>query len=176
MFSEFNSRINLARKENLKNGVYDIHTNIIHFPEDMQPTFAHWEQIPPSDENGENAVKSETTEKAEADRDTENKSTIFPPLPSRVARNYMVTDTYFETPTSGISRYALEDPDPKTDFLASFKGLRMVSDEIKDLLNPDQRAAFDKALKIEEDYRAKVKGERESGCRREPIIDKAIVP
>jgi chromatin structure-remodeling complex protein RSC7 len=123
----------------------------------MQPTHARVEQIAPTDEPADTGSK------------------VFPPVPARVARNFMVTDTYYETPPTGVSAAANEDLDP-TDFLAPFRGLSAVSDEIKDLLPPDCRVAFDAALEKELEWKKKWGPEAQNASRRAPVIDKSIVP
>lgn len=156
--STFNAGINAIRKLN-NAGVYDIHTNVMQYPATMQPTRARIEQVAPEDEQ------------AAAD------SAIFPPVPTKMARNFFVADTYFETSSAGvISASAVDGTAGSPDFLASFQGLSAVSDEIKDLLPPECRAAFDGAVAKGASYRSKWGPESETMSRRQPIIDKAIVP
>jgi chromatin structure-remodeling complex protein RSC7 len=139
--------------------VYDIHTNVKQYPATMQPTRARIEQVAPEDEEA-------TAE-----------STVFPPVPAKMARNFFVTDTYFETSSAGIiSASAVDDTAGSADFLASFQGLSAVSDDIKDLLPPDCREAFDNAVVKETSYRSQWGPESEKMSRRQPVIDKAIVP
>ncbi|KAK2682809.1 Chromatin-remodelling complex, RSC SWI/SNF subunit Rsc7/Swp82 [Fusarium oxysporum f. sp. vasinfectum] len=100
-----------------------------------------------------------------------------PPVPAKMARNFFVADTYFETSSAGvISASAVDGTAGSPDFLASFQGLSAVSDEIKDLLPSECRAAFDGAVAKEASYRSKWGPESETMSRRQPIIDKAIVP
>ncbi|KAL7824241.1 chromatin remodelling complex Rsc7/Swp82 subunit domain-containing protein [Trichoderma gracile] len=154
--SAFNAGINAIRKLN-NAGVYDIHTNTMQYPAAMQPTLARIEQVAPQDE--------------EATRGDPK----FPPVPLKMARNFCVMDTYFETPAAGGALSASKRSDP-ADFVAQFNGLSAVSDEIKDLLPPECREAFDKALQKEEDWRSRWGPEATHMSRRDPIIDKAIVP
>jgi chromatin structure-remodeling complex protein RSC7 len=128
------------------------------YPAIFQPTRARIEQVPPSD-------RAETT----------GSGTKFTPIRPVVARNFSVVDTYMETPLAGISPLAY-DANPAADFLAPFKGLSVVSDEIKDLLPPECRKAFDDALARETAWKGKWRNEKEASCRRNPIIDKSIVP
>ncbi|KAF5021407.1 hypothetical protein F66182_6556 [Fusarium sp. NRRL 66182] len=156
--STFNASINAIRKLN-NGGVYDIHTNVVQYPATMQPTRARIEQVAPEDEE---ATRS---------------STVFPPIPAKMARNFFVVDTYFETSSAGvISASAVNDTAGSADFLASFQGLSAVSDEIKDLLPPECRESFDSALDKEAAWRLQWGPESEKASRRQPIIDKAIVP
>ncbi|KAJ4008148.1 chromatin structure-remodeling complex subunit RSC7 [Fusarium irregulare] len=156
--STFNAGINAIRKLN-NAGVYDIHTNVMQYPVTMQPTRARIEQVAPEDEE------------ATAD------SSMFPPVPAKVARNFFVADTYFETSSAGvISASGVDGTANSADFLASFQGLSAVSDDIKDLLPPECRAAFDSAAEKEASYRSQWGPESEKMSRRQPVIDKAIVP
>lgn len=130
------------------------------YPAYMQPTLARVEQISPDDEAA--------TAAASGDR--------FPPVPYKVARNFMVTDTYMSSP-AGLQAAAGRDraSDP-ADFLASYDGLGAVPEDIKDLLPPECRAAFDGALERDRAWKGQWGTEGEQGARRLPIIDKAIVP
>ncbi|KAF4467537.1 hypothetical protein FALBO_5589 [Fusarium albosuccineum] len=157
-YSTFNAGINAIRKLN-NAGVYDIHTNVVQYPATMQPTRARIEQVAPEDE--------------EATRG----SNVFPPIPGKMARNFYVADTYFETSSAGvISASAVNDTAGSADFLAAFQGLSAVSDEIKDLLPPECRKAFDNAVDKETTWRSQWGPESEKASRRQPVIDKAIVP
>ncbi|KAJ3480223.1 hypothetical protein NLG97_g8120 [Lecanicillium saksenae] len=158
--STFNAGINAIRKLN-NTGVYDIHTNVMQYPAYMQPTLARIEQISPDEE--------EATAAAAA-------SSRFPVVPYKVARNFLVADTYMDSPV-GLQVAAGRDrsSDP-ADFLAGYDGLGAVSDEIKDLLPPECRAAFDGAVEKEAAWKKQWGTETEQGARRMPIIDKAIVP
>lgn len=154
----FNSGIAAVRKLN-RAGVYDVHTNVMQYPASLQPTMARIEQVSPDDERAA----------------TEAGSGRFPPVPRRMARNFYIADTYMETPTADFAATPGRG-DGRSDFLASFDGLGAVSDDIKDLLPPECRAAFDKAVEKDREWKARWGPESQKMCRREPIIDKAIVP
>jgi chromatin structure-remodeling complex protein RSC7 len=168
--SRFNSMLAAARRSN-QDGVYDIHTNLMMYPASTQPTHARIEQVVDED-NGENTELLTSTK--------------FPPLNPAVSRNFLVTDMHLETPPTGISAasYELSFRNSPTDqaasagadFLAPFKGLRAVPQEIRDLLPEDCRKHFDVAVKAEDDWHAKWGNEAQTTCRREPVVDKAIVP
>ncbi|EON97580.1 putative chromatin structure-remodeling complex protein rsc7 protein [Phaeoacremonium minimum UCRPA7] len=166
--SLFNSQINAIRRQN-QNGVYDIHTNTMQYPANMQPTHAQIVQVPPAD----------------PDSAEEPSSQVFPQLKPSVARNFMVTDTYLKTPPTGIAPATFEGPDVAIaaennamagDFLAPFRGLSAISEEIKNELPPECRKAFDEALAQEKAWHKKWGTETEAKSRRTPTIDKAIVP
>jgi chromatin structure-remodeling complex protein RSC7 len=155
--STFNSLINNSRRQIL-NGVYDIHTNIMQYPASMQPTHARIQQVDPA-----------------GDWNSQSTSKIFPPCDPRISRNFMVADTYYETPPAGIPSVAYEQCDQNT-MLASFRGLGAVSDEIKKLLPPECLKAFNDAVDKENEWKSRWGSESSSTSRRAPIIDKAIVP
>ncbi|KAF3766804.1 hypothetical protein M406DRAFT_274228 [Cryphonectria parasitica EP155] len=164
--ANFNSQINAIRRRN-NQGVYDIHTNTIQYPTTMQPTAARIEPIPSSAPGAAGGHISQ----------------VFPPLNPVVARNFTVTDTYCETPPAGISSASYDNHVKGTastgrsyNVLAPFQGLAAVSDEVKDCLPPECRAAFDEALAKEKEWHGKWGNESTTKSRRTPIIDKAIVP
>ncbi|KND90142.1 Chromatin structure-remodeling complex subunit rsc7 [Tolypocladium ophioglossoides CBS 100239] len=154
--SIFNASINAIRKLN-NGGVYDIHTNVIQYPAIMQPTLARIELVAPEDE-----VEAKGSER-------------FPPVSSKLARNFFVTDTYYESAPAGAAPAASDKAD-SADFLASFNGLKAVSDDIKDLLPPECRKAFEKAALQDGEWKSRWAAESEKTSRRDPVIDKAIVP
>lgn len=158
--STFNSSLSAARKHNI-NGIYDIHTNTVQYPAALQPTHARAIQIAPSEEE---AVADEN----------------FPPVPTLVSRNFLVHDIHMETPPTGIAPTSYQKPyqeevDLAADFLAPFRGLSAVSDEITDLLPPECRAAFLEAQGKEKEWHGRWKNEKDGMSRREPVIDKAVV-
>ncbi|OAA61793.1 Chromatin-remodelling complex, RSC SWI/SNF subunit Rsc7/Swp82 [Niveomyces insectorum RCEF 264] len=158
--SHFNSMLTAARLSTHQ-GVYDIHTNVMQRPAILQPQRARAVQIAPDEENASSA----------------SPSSVFPPLAPPVPRNFFVSDIYMETPPAGVAPVAYERLNgDRQDFLWPFQGLGAVSDDIKDLLPPECRKAFDEALGNEEQWFAKWGDEKDAMCRREPIIDKAIVP
>lgn len=120
----------------------------------MQPTHARIEQVAP--------------EETPASDD-------LPPVPLKMARNFYVTDTYLETPHAGVAPTVYERNEP-SDLLAPFNGLSAVSPEIAALLPPECRQAFDTALQNEQSWKSRWGPESEKSSRREPVIDKAIVP
>ncbi|RYO75726.1 hypothetical protein DL764_010340 [Monosporascus ibericus] len=128
---------------------------MMQYPATMQPTHVRVEQV--------------------KDSTASTGGPLFPPLDPKIPRNFKVVDTYMESPPAGVAPSAMEQREVPS-FLAEFQGLGAVSDEIKDLLPPECRAAFDGALEKENEWKAKWGTESESAHRREPIIDAAIVP
>lgn len=123
----------------------------------MQPTHARVEQVTPADE--------------EANTD----SSVFPPVPYKMARNFCVTDIYYEGPIGGVAPVAYDRSQP-ADFLASFNGLGAVSDDIKELLPAECRQAFEGALEKETTWKSRWGPEGARMARGQLVIDKAIVP
>ncbi|KAK4169941.1 chromatin remodelling complex Rsc7/Swp82 subunit-domain-containing protein [Cladorrhinum sp. PSN259] len=166
--SQYNSILTEMRRANM-NGVYDIQTNQMHYPAITQPTHARIEQV----------VDREDLEQPTG-------PTVFPPVKTSISRNFLVMDTYMEAPPAGISPAAFEVPfrtspadyevSAQADFLAPFKGLGAISDDIRDLLPDECRQAFDQARNQEETWFSKWGNEADHTSRREPIVDKAIVP
>ncbi|KAF4585358.1 Chromatin structure-remodeling complex subunit rsc7 [Ophiocordyceps camponoti-floridani] len=154
--SIFNSGINAIRKLN-NTGVYDIHTNMMLYPAIMQPTLARIEQVAPDDEAADESCQ------------------MFPPVPPRLARNFLITDTYMESPPAGAASTALGRV-ASAEVNKAYDGLSAVPDEIRELLPPECRTAFDKALQQDREWKARWGPERDKMARRDPIIDKAIVP
>ncbi|KOS20137.1 Chromatin structure-remodeling complex subunit rsc7 [Escovopsis weberi] len=171
--SAFNASINAIRKFN-NQGVYDVHTNIVQYPAIMQPTLARIEQVGPGEGEGEGRGERGEGEGEEAAA-AAKRSTVFPPVPARLARSFYIADTYLETPAAGGAPTAAYSCDP-SDLLAPFRGLGAVSDEVKELLPAECREAFDKALRQEREWRMRWGTEKTHTSRRDPIIDKAIVP
>jgi chromatin structure-remodeling complex protein RSC7 len=173
--SVFNSRLSAIRAGNLV-GLYDIHTNTMQVPSHMQPTRAVFEPVLPS--SSKSSSSSSPRDDAATPNDTPTTTTtMFPPPDPKVTRNYLVLDTHYRSPPSGIASAAYEPPNP-ADILAPFRGLAAVSDEIKDLLPPECRVAFDDALAQETAWReqwdeAKA---REAETRRPLIIDRTVQP
>lgn len=112
------------------------------YPTIMQPTSARIEQIPPG-----------------AADSADDSSQVFPPLSPSIPRNFTVIDTYYENPPAGISATsydsrsaALTNTGPDSNFLAPFRGLGAVGDDVKDCLPADCREAFEAALAHETDW------------------------
>lgn len=138
----------------------------MHVPAAMQPTHVRIEQVRDSTKAAAAAPGGSSS----------GSSARFPPLDSRVPRNFKVVDTYMETPPVGISPAVYERRETP-EFLRPFHGLGAVPDEIRDLLPPECRGAFDEARRGESDFRARWdRPESQSAHRRQPVIDAAVVP
>ncbi|KAL9057184.1 MAG: hypothetical protein Q9162_002512 [Coniocarpon cinnabarinum] len=109
--SRFNSSLSAARKE-AHNGVYDPHTNLMSYPQTMQPTHAIWEEVeeplqqqPPKRRklehvNGDKQVLSNgfrtEDENVNVDRITHQSALLKPS--SFLRRNYLIIDNELLTP------------------------------------------------------------------------------
>lgn len=122
----------------------------------MQPTHARMEQV--------------------QDSSAPTDSQVFAPLNPVIPRNFRVIDYIMETPPASLPNLAYQQNYNVPDFLAPFQGLGAMSDDIKDLLPPECRKAFDEALSNENEWKSKWGPEADVSHRRPPIIDAAIVP
>ena len=129
------------------------------YPSIMQPTHARIEQVNPEEEASAISANSAS----------------FPSVSLKMARNFFVTDTYYERPETGVSQAVYDQTDP-ADLLSSFRGLSAVSHELRDLLPAECRKAYDVALEVEEKWKRTWGPESKNTSRRQPVIDKAIVP
>lgn len=107
--------------------------------------------------------------------DEETASATFPSVPLKIARNFMVTDTIYETP-SGVGTAAATALTADADFCSPFQGLEAVPEDIKELLPADCRKAFDDAISKDQDWKSRWGPEHDVASRRLPTVDKAIVP
>ncbi|KAH8594292.1 chromatin remodelling complex Rsc7/Swp82 subunit-domain-containing protein [Bisporella sp. PMI_857] len=164
--SQFNATIGAIRRQNL-NGIYDPHTNSMHYPKSMQPTHAKWVQI---DDN--EVVAKKKLPNGHSRHHGEDDSTIFPPVKPVHARNFMIVDIAYESaPTSNLG---IPGPDGDAHDLG-FNGLASVPDDIKAELPPECLAAFEEALAQERKWKSKWSTETVDGRRNSPKIDKGVI-
>lgn len=168
--SNYNSMIAASRKANL-NGVYDPHTNMMHYPKIMQPTHFKWTRVTDEEDdvpmtngishltNGVNGVHLNGTYHSPAPS-----TSLFPPVKPIVSRNFMVVDTVYETPPhSGMGI-----PGPDGDAMdVGPNGLSGISDDILAELPPQCRIAFDEAKAQELEWKNRWSTERKDGARGE---------
>lgn len=142
--SRFNGSLSALRKANLQ-GVYDPHTNLMCYPKTTQPTHARWEEVPRSESD----------------------------VPDIVRRNYLVVDTYVQSPPfSGLGL-----PGPDGNFLdVGTNGLPELDDEDVEKLAPEVRRAFLNAKKAEKEWKGQWRSETEDGARKKIKIGFSGVP
>ena len=132
------------------------------YPKSMQPTHARWEQIDDNEAEANSAYANTN----------ENESNFFPTVKPIYSRNYMIVDTVMES--APASNMGIPGPDSEGIDL-SFNGLSGVSQEIRDTLPAESRAAFEEALAREKLWKGKWNTEMTDGCRRDPRIDKGVI-
>ena len=165
MRSRFNSTIANVRRQNLE-GVYELHTNNIHYPEIMQPTHARWEQIPPDDEqppvaNGHNLTNGTSTD------ENSSMDNRFPPISSYQYRNLVTADSYTRGPP--ISGLGIPGPGVN-DINVAPLSLTDVSEDVMNCLPPDCLEAFLAAREQEVQWKRSWGTEAEDGARATPKI------
>lgn len=167
-------------------GVYDTHTNMMFYPQIMQPTHARWEQIPPpsatapSDRrqlpngltNG-HRLPNGLSESAEHDdamdietiqRHDELGTTIFSDVPAIVSRNFAIIDTHYTAPP--ISNAGYPGPDGSIlDPASGPNGLSSIPDDIANELPDDCKRALESARKTEIAWKRQWGTEADSGMR-----------
>lgn len=137
------------------------------YPKIMQPTHARWERVSPTS----NVVRTD------ADRDLTNGSkytagltegrdqsnhTIFHDIPAVFTRNFMITDTYYTTPSASVLGY----PGPDADLLdVGPGGLTQMPEHAGADLPEDCRLSFDQAKMKEREWKESWATEHSDGAR-----------
>ncbi|KAK1535868.1 chromatin remodelling complex subunit [Colletotrichum paranaense] len=153
--SEFNSRLNAIRMATLRNGAYDIHTNLMQKPVNTQPTRARVERVTPGD--------------------TSDSNSALPSVPSAVQRNFNVVDIVYEIPRAGVQS-AGKRPAEVPDFLKPFNGILAIGDDLKALLPPECRESLERHQDQQREFESRFGDEKDKMARGNLQIDKAIVP
>lgn len=167
--SNFNSTLRSARQAT-DSGVYEPHTNLMHYPTNTQPTSAKWEHVsasgapltsrPESTTRGYSPTATHITTDDSAAEQTPSNS-MFEPVSSLVSRNYVVVDTHLQTaPLTGLT---LLQPNMHLGYTGA--GLPDVSED--DLTNlPDEcRVALAAAKQAEAEWRSRWPNEQIAGLR-----------
>ncbi|KAK0939376.1 chromatin structure-remodeling complex subunit RSC7 [Friedmanniomyces endolithicus] len=190
--SRFNTFAAAARKSNL-DGVYDAHTNMMFYPQIMQPTRARWEQIPPpatasspqqqhATPNGYHLTNGATSHADTGDHADDPDAqdlplsqptltpTIFSPVPPIISRNFAVIDTHFLSPALTNPSHHSRTTVP-LDMASSGHGygvgggLSAIPEDILAELPADCRAAFEEAKRAERGWSGLWGVEAEVGMR-----------
>lgn len=159
-----------SRKANL-GGVYDPHTNMMHYPKIMQHTHARWEQVMDEERDEDSHMTngiSHLTNGVDgvhlngAHHKALHRNTIFPPVKPIVSRNFLVVDTVFESPSySGIG---IPGPDGDTVDVGA-NGLSGINEDILADLPADCRRAFQEAKEREMEWKGRWGSEHMDGSR-----------
>lgn len=139
----------------------------------MQPTHARWEQILPTSPKSKisqsvadqtngiwpNSLNSTT---GLCDGREPATDTIFPDIPPVFTRNFMISDTYYETPPASVLGY----PGPDEEFLdVGPGGLTCVPEHLLGELPEDCRQAFVEARAVEKAWKGRWSTEKTDGAR-----------
>lgn len=167
--SRYNSSLASNRRQNL-DGVYDVHTNVMQYPKIMQPTHARWEQVPAPPQKSQalqitadgvnESLSNGTTIQGQDNGQAQN--TIFPAIPSVFTRSYVITDTYYTSPSTAVLGY----PGPDEDVIdVGPGGLTHVSEDVVASLPEDCRKAFTDARAEEKRWKASWGSEKADTAR-----------
>ena len=164
--SRFNSTLAAQRKLNW-NGVYDPHTNQMHYPKTTQPTHVKWEKIPPSDSdyNESSSIKAITNGATKLITNGVHPlkaDTTFAPVPEVISRNFLVTDTVFVSAPQGS--FGMPGPSGAGLGIAS-NGLPEMTADLLDELPPNCREALMEAKTKEAEWKNKWGSEAQDGLR-----------
>ena len=159
---------------------------MIHYPKIMQPTHAHWKQLPTTMQTTDSLApaKDQTADIStniaasqlgltDIPDEANQNATIFPDLAPGIARNFMVTDTYYEgPPMSGVGI-----PGPDGDLVdVGPLGLVDVAEEVLAELPEECMVAFLEARAAEMEWKQKWRAEDEDHARAELKISYSGIP
>lgn len=179
--------------------MYDIHTNQMHYPKDMQPTHAKWERLPPPENASANLQVSDnkwgphiydlagssspTEPTAPASKPTEPGPTssqptkpdesLFPPVDPVTYRNLLTVDHYsINAPSSHVGT---PGPDGSGDnqndeYDIDRKTLLDVPDDIIALLPNECLLPFFRAREQQRKWKTSFGNEESDGIRTRPHI------
>ncbi|OJJ47548.1 hypothetical protein ASPZODRAFT_64221 [Penicilliopsis zonata CBS 506.65] len=180
--SNFNTLLLNGRRQVMQ-GVYDIHTNAMHYPKIMQPSHARWEHIPPSDPqttsrlmkgmstlsltngSGEYAQETEAETKADPQPDSNAQSAA-----EKTGEEQEAPTTIFSTIPPALSRrFAILDVHYETPPRANF-GLPGPDGDVHDLGPNGLLSASD--ARHPEFFSPEILSELPSDCR-EALLESA---
>ena len=140
------------------------------YPKIMQPTHARWEQVPApppksqalritADRNNEILANDTTIQGYDSDQ---GQNTIFPAIPPVFTRSYVITDTYYSSPSTAVLGY----PGPDEDVIdVGPGGLTHVSEDVVASLPEVCRKAFIEARTEEKRWKASWGSEKADTAR-----------
>lgn len=141
----------------------------------MQPTHARWEQVLPTSPTPRtsqfaadqiNGILSDglngTNGRLHFDGREPAADTIFPDIPPVYTRNFMIADTYYETPPASVLGY----PGPDEEVLDVGPGeLTRVPEHLLDELPEGCRQAFVEARAVEKAWKERWGTDKDDGAR-----------
>ena len=153
--SRFNSSLSQARRNNFS-GVYDVHTNMVHCPKILQPSHAKWTEITRTESTLENHGAFQRMIAGHTDSDSVDRPLNFPSVAPILARNFMVTDIYYQAPSKPSVGYPgpdeeVWDIDPP--------GLTHVPDDVLAELPQECIRSFRDAVQEETEWKRTWQGE-----------------
>ena len=134
----------------------------------MQPTHARWEQILPTSpsarirQGGATHANGVLSNGHDDSTTGQPENTIFPNMPPVFTRNFMISDTYYESPPASVLGY----PGPDEEFLDVGPGeLTRVPENLLSELPEGCRQAFVEARAVETEWKARWGTEKKDGAR-----------
>jgi chromatin structure-remodeling complex protein RSC7 len=169
--SQFNSSLVALRRANM-GGIYDAHTNMMLYPKITQPTHAKWEEIIDTEINGVSELTNGVN-RVNLDREAAREKSIFGPVEPVVSRNFLVVDSYLQSPP--ISGLGIPGPDGDFEDVGT-NGLADVSPDILNELPAECRRAFEDAKAKEAEWKGFWRTETIDGARPQLKIGFSGVP
>lgn len=133
-----------------------MHTNLMLRPQATQPTHAKWDHVENDNDQGEIRLLTNGDM-----QHSQPRPQAFSSLPGVIARNFLVTDTYFESPpiaNAGVPGAGFDN--------GVQTGLAGVSDDLIAELPAECKSAFLAARATEAEWKAQWQNETLDGLRR----------
>ena len=156
------------------NGVYDIYTNQMHYPQNTQPSHARWEYISEDPDISSLSIKDHAAPNGTSNgitalngaSDPKPYDPAFPPISSYQHRNFATIDTHMEfPPRSGLGLPGPEGVSDSGEFDVGPKGLCDVAEDVIACLPSECLGPFMEAREEERKWRAQWGTEKENGMR-----------
>ena len=151
------SRFNHTLSENRRaasNGIYDVQTNIVQYPQNTQPTHARWEAV---DDKDASQKDTSITHNTVPTTNSEGRDGGLSKLESVFSRNFRIHDTYLQRPPeSNFDRPGLDKA--QTSLLS-------IPDNVLEDLPPECRKALEEAKERELAWKSKWLNEKSDGLR-----------
>ncbi|KAB8338869.1 hypothetical protein FH972_021813 [Carpinus fangiana] len=173
--SRFNAAL-AAERRAVSNGAYDPHTNKIFYPKAMQPTHARWEHLPSTADDEPPAKKRRVNGTLtngdvvmiNGDSHVKDTAPSFPAVSDVIARNFLVIDSYFQSPPHAA--WAPPGPSPYTDaeherFDIPRPGLPILTEEELNDLPEECRQALQHSSREEDKWKSSWSTESHDGGR-----------